>query len=228
MEMLGLWAMSLMPTWPRDYSPCPCMPPSVYHRYVVAATTPLETVVGTIRYSTGYPTMPTSHTGTSRPKTFLFGCIPTLPFGGLWPGWHWFFGTMVGRLSSKWLGIQAVYYHSQGSSCSASLWMLHLCCQLILFTHTVWLSCNQHVQDIHRQQEISSICQTIHHQFFQGVLDLLPSDYFYIMPSPQGFTLNQVLNLLPDDQHLWLHAVTNARIRGQGLLPFFKNATSRV
>jgi len=112
---------------------------------------------------------------------------------------------------------QALHYHSQDSSHLASLWLVRLCPQLILFTHTVWLAHNQLVRDIQQQQETSLTHRAIHHQFSQGVLNLLPSDYFYTMPSPQGFTLTQVLNLPPDDQQLWLHAVTNARIRGQDL-----------
>ncbi len=110
------------------------------------------------------------------------------------------------------------YILPKGSSCSASLWMVRLCDQLILFTHNIWLACNQQVQDIHQQQEISSALCIIHYQFSQGLSDLLPSDYFYVMPGPHSFTLHQVLNLPLDDQHLWLHAVENTRARGRGIL----------
>ncbi len=56
----------------------------------------------------------------------------------------------------------------------------------------------------------------IHSQFRQGITDLLPADYFYVTPGQPGFTLHQVLELPLDDQQLWLHAVRNARTRGQG------------
>jgi len=125
------------------------------------------------------------------------------------------FGLMTGRLSSKWLSLQAAHYSAMGSSCSAALWMVHLCHQLILVTHTLWLSCNKQVQAICHQQDLVSTHTAIHMQFWQGIWDLLLSDYFYVTPGPEGFTLCQVLDLPLDDQKLWLHAVQNARVRGQ-------------
>jgi len=124
------------------------------------------------------------------------------------------FGLMTGRLSSKWLSLQAAHYSATGSAGSGALWMVRLCHQLILVTHTLWLSRNEQVQAIRHQQDLVSTRTTIHAQFQQGIRDLLPSDYFYVIPGPEGFTLCQVLDLPLDDQKLWLHAVQNARVRG--------------
>jgi len=130
-----------------------------------------------------------------------------------------FFGLMTGHISTKWLSLQAAHYSATGSSCSATLWMVHLCHQLIQVTPTLWLSHNKQVQAICHQQDLTSTLATIHAQFRQGIWDLLLADYFYVTPGPEGFTLRQVLDLPLDDQKLWLHAVQNAWVRGQSLTP---------
>jgi len=79
--------------------------------------------------------------------------------------WIGLFGLMVGHFSSRWLAIQAAHYFSSGSSCSASLRLVHLCHQMLLFTHTLWLSRNEQVWNTyatkkkwfpHEQQSIPS------------------------------------------------------------------------
>ncbi len=125
-----------------------------------------------------------------------------------------FFGFMVGRLASKWIGIQEIHYSSIGSTRSAALWMSRLCRQILLMSHALWVSRNNQVNSILRQRELSATTDAIRSQFQQGTTNLLPIDHFYVTPGPQGFSLQQVLDLPLDDQQLWLHAVSNARTRG--------------
>jgi len=125
-----------------------------------------------------------------------------------------FFGFMVGRLASQWIGIQELHYASIGSTRSATLWMTRLCRQILLITHALWLSRNHQVNLLLRQRDLSATIASIRDQFRQGTTNLLPIDHFYVMPGPQGFSLQQVLDLPLDDQQLWLHAISNARARG--------------
>ncbi len=81
-------------------------------------------------------------------------------------------------------------------------------------THALWLSQNHQVNLTLRQQAISSTIVAICDQFRQGTTNLLPIDHFYLMPSPHGFSLQQVLDLPLDDQHMWLHVISNARAWG--------------
>ncbi len=132
------------------------------------------------------------------------------------------FGFLMGRIASKWTAIQALHYMATESSRSATLWMSRLCRQLILLSHAMWLSRNHQVFLAQQQQTLTSTREAIHLQFQQGTTNLLPVDQFYVTPGPQGFSLQQVLDLPIDDQQLWLHAVSNARTRGQNLPePFF-------
>jgi len=128
-----------------------------------------------------------------------------------------FFGLMVGRIATQWIGIQDTYYRSVGSPHSATLWMSRLCRQLILISHAMWTSRNQQVIQVRRQQAIAATLDDIRTQFTLGTQHLLPVDQFYVTPGTNGFTLQQVLDLPPDDQLLWLHAIRNAQARGREL-----------
>jgi len=127
------------------------------------------------------------------------------------------FGFLVGRIALKWTAIQALHYTEIDSPRSAVLWTSRLCRQLILLSHAMWLSRNHQVCLAQHQQELTSTREAIHIQFQQGTTNLLPVDHFYITPGPDGFSLQQVLDLPIDDQLLWLHAVSNARTQGQNL-----------
>jgi len=102
-----------------------------------------------------------------------------------------FLGMMVGRVASKWINIQSSHYSSTGSPQSATLWLHCLCWQLILFTHAMWLSHNQQVQELLCQQESHSLRLAIRNQFRIGLSDLLPADHFYVMLDPQGFPFSK-------------------------------------
>ncbi len=125
-----------------------------------------------------------------------------------------FFGFMVGQLASQWIGIQEMHYSSIGSARSAALWMARLCRQILLMTHTLWLSWNHQVNLLLRQRDQSATLASIQDQFCQGITNLLPINHFYVMPDPQGFLLQQVLDLPLDNQQLWLHAISNVHARG--------------
>jgi len=133
-----------------------------------------------------------------------------------------FFSFMVGRVASKWIDIQSSHYYEIGSPQSATLWLHCLCRQLIIFSHAMWLSRNQQVQELLCQQECHSLRAAICSQFRLGLMDLLLADHFYVTPGPQGFSLQQVLELPQDDQQLWLQAITNAREHGQPPSLFLK------
>jgi len=122
---------------------------------------------------------------------------------------------MMGRLASSWLDVQGLYYTPTGSPCSASLWMSRLYCELILNDpHNVvipepasWFSSVATDPYLHESSYLGP--------FQQGMTNLLPVDQFYVTPGSHSFSLQQVLDLLPDNQLLWLHAVSNAQTRGQ-------------
>jgi len=76
-----------------------------------------------------------------------------------------FWGFMVGRLTSKWMDIQGIYYSSTSSPRSASLWMVRLCRQIFLMTHAMWLSRNQQDSLIQRQCALTSNIAVIWDQF---------------------------------------------------------------
>ncbi len=121
---------------------------------------------------------------------------------------------MVGQLAVKWIGVQEIHYSSIGSTCSATLWMSWLCRQILLMSHALWVSWNNQVNLLLRQIDLLATIDAIRSQFQQGTTNLLPIDHFYVTPGPQGFLLQQVLDLPLDDQQLWLHAVSNVRTRG--------------
>jgi len=75
------------------------------------------------------------------------------------------FGIMVGRVAYKWIDIQSLHYSEIGSPRSATLWLHCLCRQLILFSHAMWLSRNQQVQEFLHQQEHCSLRSAICNQF---------------------------------------------------------------
>jgi len=81
-------------------------------------------------------------------------------------------------------------------------------------SHALWVSRNNQVNLLLRQRDLLATLDAICSQFQQGTTNLLPIDHFYVMPGPQGFLLQQVLDLPLDDQQLWLHAVSNVHTRG--------------
>jgi len=125
------------------------------------------------------------------------------------------FGLLVGRLASAWLPIQERHDHNIGSLCTAALWSVHLCHQLLQFTHDSWLDCNHHVLQAREQTALAVARQEIAEQFYLGIQHLQLDDQFYVTPGPNGFSLEQVSHLPLEDQQLWLQAVHNARIHGQ-------------
>jgi len=125
-----------------------------------------------------------------------------------------FFGLMVGRIATAWIPIQASYYVSIGSHCSASLWAVRLCRQLVQFTHAIWLARNQQVLEARCSREFQQARSEILEQFHLGIHSLLPVDQFYVALGPHGFSQERVLNMTLDDQLLWLQALRNARLRG--------------
>jgi len=84
-------------------------------------------------------------------------------------------------------------------------------------THAMWLSCNQQVGLVQWQQTLTSTRAAVWDQFQQGTTNLLPVDQFYMMPGSHGFSLQQVLDLPPNNQLLWLYVVSNAQTRGWNL-----------
>jgi len=125
------------------------------------------------------------------------------------------FGLLVGQLASAWLPIQERYYHNIGSLRTAALWSVRLCCQLLQFTHDLWLDRNHHVLQAREQTALAVAQQEIAEQFHLGIQHLQPNDQFYVTPGPNGFSLAQVSNLPLEDQQLWLQAVRNACIHRQ-------------
>jgi len=122
-----------------------------------------------------------------------------------------FFGFMVGCLANSWQGMQANHYFISRSKRLAHVWLVCLCCQILQFTHEIWLARNHHLALHQQQQAITQSLTNIEAQFQQGTMDLLPEDPFYVTPGHHGFSLAQVLALPFDDQQLWLHSVQNAR-----------------
>jgi len=120
-----------------------------------------------------------------------------------------FFCFMVGRVATKWISIQEIqetYYHSMAAPILQPFWMSHLCCQLILISHAMWMLHNQHIIQVWWQQDLASTLVDIRIQFSLGTQHLLLVDQFYVTLGTNGFTLQQVLDLPTDNQLLWLHA----------------------
>jgi len=55
------------------------------------------------------------------------------------------FGLLVGHLANTWTSIQEQYYSSINCQCSAALWTVQLCHQLLQMSHNLWLDCNHHI-----------------------------------------------------------------------------------
>jgi len=131
------------------------------------------------------------------------------------------FGFFLGHLSSYWLTIQQHYYATIGSSRVATTWAKCLCQQLLQFTYTLWISCNQQIKSIWQNQELQQLDQAILEQFQLGMQNLATSNHFYVIQSPpgqgQGFDLPSVLAMDITDKRLWLSAISDARARVQNV-----------
>jgi len=121
------------------------------------------------------------------------------------------FGLLVGHFASPWTHIQEHHYQMTSNQCSAALWSV-LCQQLLQMTHNLWTNHNQAVLQAQQQVALATSCQEIIDQFNLGLQHLLPEDHFYVLPGPQGFTLDQIFALPLEDQQLWLQAIHNACI----------------
>ncbi len=121
---------------------------------------------------------------------------------------------MVGCMALAWVSIQEHYYHTISGQCSATLWLVKLCCQLIQSTHSLWLDHNNYVLQAHQQMALTTTHQEVAKQFQLGLQHLCPDDHFYMTLGPNGFSLDQVCTLPLEDQQLWLKAVCNACVHG--------------
>jgi len=99
------------------------------------------------------------------------------------------FGLMTGRLSSLWLPVQAMHYHSSNSSRLAMVWAKRLCQQLIQFLHTIWVAQNQQTKALHSAQEVLQVDADIRHQFELGTQNVPPTDHFYVVQEPRTTAL---------------------------------------
>jgi len=122
---------------------------------------------------------------------------------------------MVGHMASAWVAIQERYYHTISSQCSATLWSVQLCRQLIQSTHSLWLDRNTHVLHAQQQMALAMTHQEVAKQFQLGLQHLRPDDHFYMTPRLNCFSEAQVHALPLDNQQLWLKAVRNAHLHRQ-------------
>jgi len=131
------------------------------------------------------------------------------------------FGLLTGRLSSLWISVQSQHYLALASTRIAMLWAKRLCQQLLSFSHSMWLLCNQQIKSLWIAQEISQLDLAIRDQFNLGLQDLLPTDQFYVVreSDSQGFDLASVLAMDISDKCLWLATIQDARERGRPTKP---------
>lgn len=122
-------------------------------------------------------------------------------------GW---LNTMDGKLSHRWQQLQADYYASIHSRCSASKWAAGLVANILTVTHSQWLHrCSiLHERDAQglKLADSQALAAAIQEQFHLGLDGLTARDHHYLTRG------QDVVNaLLADNKQAWLSGIRIAR-----------------
>jgi len=130
-----------------------------------------------------------------------------------------FFNSLMGCLSPIWEQTQAEFWTTKLDKCAPHHWAHGLCLQLFYLTHSLWVTCNQLVQEQLSLQQRTTMEVAIQNEFALGIIHLLPPDHFHIRPTSafKGFSLEKVLHLPLSEQQLWLYSIQSAQARGSRL-----------